>query len=126
MGSPAEQIHHGAHVIIRRGDEVLLVRQHPSFWPNAFWSLPGGSADAGELLHETLAREIVEETGLAVDGTGCLAWLINIVRIGREIGNPRCYTLRRRPHPYCLASGDERERKPVGRGVVHQSRANSS
>lgn len=80
MGSPSDQIHHGAHGIIRRGGEVLLVKQHPSFWPNPFWSLPGGTGEPGELLHETLLREVAEETGLAIQEAGPLAWLINIVR----------------------------------------------
>jgi 8-oxo-dGTP diphosphatase len=63
--------------IIRRGDEVILVRQAaPGEEP--FWSVPSGQLDEGELLHEALAREVLEETGLRVVGPTRLAFVLQI------------------------------------------------
>ncbi len=55
-----------AAAIIRRGETVLLVH---NFWPvGDAWNLPGGRREPGETLAETLAREVLEETGLRVTG----------------------------------------------------------
>jgi len=40
------------------------------------WSLPGGALEDGELLHEGLKREVLEETGLRVGGPGRLAFVL--------------------------------------------------
>ncbi|MDX1908042.1 MAG: NUDIX hydrolase [Bacteroidia bacterium] len=50
-----------AGVAIRDGR--LLLHRFPA---DAFWSLPGGRADAGETSEATLIREMREETGLTV------------------------------------------------------------
>ena len=42
------------------------------------WTLPGGRVEAGELLSEALVREVLEETGLAVEGVGRLAYFVQI------------------------------------------------
>lgn len=52
--------------LIRRGDEVLLVRQQGQDDPTSSWALPGGVVEAGELWHEALSREVREETGLTL------------------------------------------------------------
>jgi mutator protein MutT len=57
-----------ALAIIRRGDELLLVRRHPQH-PHAFggmWDMPGGRLEAGETPEQALLREIDEETSLQV------------------------------------------------------------
>ncbi|MBI5304056.1 MAG: NUDIX hydrolase [Chloroflexi bacterium] len=61
--------------IIRRGDEILLVEQQGRDDPASAWALPGGRVEPGELLTEALAREIREETGLAMRGITRLAYL---------------------------------------------------
>ena len=64
--------------LIRRGDSLLLVRQQGPDHPAAVWALPGGVVEAGELLSETLAREVREETGLELRDPGrlvCVAQL---------------------------------------------------
>jgi 8-oxo-dGTP diphosphatase len=47
----------GRIVLIKRGSEPLKGR----------WSLPGGGVEVGETLEEAIARELLEETGLAVE-----------------------------------------------------------
>ena len=59
-------------VIFREG-KVLLVRRARS--PGkGFYSLPGGRVEYGESLHQALAREVDEETGLTIDIVGLAGW----------------------------------------------------
>lgn len=52
--------------IVRRGSEILLVRESLGADGEILWSLPGGGVEDGELMHEALRRELKEETGLLV------------------------------------------------------------
>lgn len=54
----------GVGVIVRRGDEVLLVRRRHQ--GAGTWSAPGGYLDLGEDLAAAARREVREETGLDV------------------------------------------------------------
>ena len=58
--------------IFRHG-EVLLTRRARSP-AKGFYSLPGGRVEFGESLHQALAREIDEETGLDIDIIGLAGW----------------------------------------------------
>lgn len=49
-------IENGRALLIRRGSEPL----------RGEWSIPGGTLELGESLQEGVARELLEETGLAV------------------------------------------------------------
>ncbi len=49
-------IEQGRALLIRRGSEPLLGQ----------WSIPGGTLELGETLQEGVARELLEETGMAV------------------------------------------------------------
>jgi 8-oxo-dGTP diphosphatase len=55
-----------ARAVVRRAGRVLLVRR--AAWDSypSCWELPGGKADAGEAPADALARELREETGLAL------------------------------------------------------------
>ena len=55
-----------ATCIVRRGDEVLMIRRavQPGI---GLWSMPGGYVDRGEVIEEAAAREVLEETGLEVE-----------------------------------------------------------
>jgi ADP-ribose pyrophosphatase YjhB (NUDIX family) len=53
----------GAVCVLRRGDDVLLLRQRHD---PTDWSLPGGLLKRGETPREGLARELREELGLTV------------------------------------------------------------
>lgn len=49
--------------ILIENDRILLVKQNTS---GREWLLPGGRAEAGELLEQSVIRELLEETGLTV------------------------------------------------------------
>jgi ADP-ribose pyrophosphatase YjhB (NUDIX family) len=52
-------------IVLNDRNEVLLCRHR--FWKDGSWGLPGGYANKNETLEACLAREIKEETGLAID-----------------------------------------------------------
>jgi 8-oxo-dGTP diphosphatase len=55
----------GAVVLDRAGHVLLARRAHEPL--KGEWSLPGGGVELGETLEAAIAREVLEETGLAVD-----------------------------------------------------------
>ena len=58
----------GALAVIRRGDQVLVMRRAPDHphGDGGRWELPSGRLEAGEGFEEGLVREVAEETGLEV------------------------------------------------------------
>jgi 8-oxo-dGTP pyrophosphatase MutT (NUDIX family) len=60
--------------IIRDHGNLLLVQEQAPQDARPFWALPGGRAEAGELVHETLIREVREETGLEAVRVGRLLY----------------------------------------------------
>lgn len=57
-----------AHVVLIKGDKVLLVqRAEGDHWMPGKWATPGGEIDKGETLESALKREIQEEVGLTVE-----------------------------------------------------------
>ena len=59
--------------VVRRGDEVLLVRRARGAAVGQ-WSIPGGRVEFGEGLKAAVAREVLEETGLEVSIGRFLGW----------------------------------------------------
>jgi 8-oxo-dGTP diphosphatase len=55
----------GVGMIIKRGDEVLLVRRTGAHGADT-WSTPGGHLDHGEQPEQCAVRETMEETGVEV------------------------------------------------------------
>jgi len=66
--------------IVRRGTALLLIRraQPPAAGQ---WSLPGGRVEFGESLVDAVAREVLEETGVAVTVGEFVGW---VERIGDD------------------------------------------
>ena len=52
-----------ASVVLRRGDQVLLIQRGNEPFRGQ-WSLPGGGVEFGETLRAAAARELREEAGL--------------------------------------------------------------
>lgn len=57
-------IHPCAIVLVRRQDELLLIRKPE--WPPGYYSIPSGFCDFGESLEECARREVEEETGIRI------------------------------------------------------------
>ena len=57
----------GVSTLVRRDGAVLLVkRRRPPL--EGYWALPGGHVESGEKVAEAAAREVLEETGVTIDG----------------------------------------------------------
>lgn len=73
-----------AAALIRRQDEILLIRQQGADDPLAYGAIPGGRVELGEAPTAALIREVWEECGLRVDRVGPLfyaAWIEGTPRI---------------------------------------------
>ena len=57
----------GAYALIRRGEDVLLVRFSATGFHTGSWSLPGGGIDHGERPTAALVREVAEECGVEAE-----------------------------------------------------------
>jgi ADP-ribose pyrophosphatase YjhB (NUDIX family) len=68
---------HIAAAIVRRRDDVLMIRQAgPGEEP--YWSVPAGRVEPGEFVTDALRREVREETGIDVLDPGTLAFLAQV------------------------------------------------
>ncbi len=66
-------VHLATGLAVVDGRVLLVASRYPNH-AQPLWNLPGGRQQAGELLTETVEREIHEETGLRVR-VGSLAYL---------------------------------------------------
>ena len=55
------------YLILRRGDEVLLMRRQGSGYYDGSYSLPTGHVEVGELPRSAIAREAHEELGIEIN-----------------------------------------------------------
>ncbi|HEX6030219.1 MAG TPA: NUDIX hydrolase [Tepidiformaceae bacterium] len=56
-----------ASVALWRGDEILVMKRGMGGFAAGGWFLPGGHVEQGERPHESAAREVFEEAGIALD-----------------------------------------------------------
>jgi 8-oxo-dGTP pyrophosphatase MutT (NUDIX family) len=65
---------------VRRGEAVLLVRRRdPAAALDSRWELPGGKIDFGEQPEVAVAREVLEETGYAINVRSLLPYIYSTV-----------------------------------------------
>lgn len=64
--------------VIRRDKELLMVEQQGPSDLHAYWVMPGGRVEPGEVLTEALIREVYEEAGLQVEEIGPMAYCCEI------------------------------------------------
>lgn len=54
-------------VVVRRGDEFLLIRQYRLTVDREVWAIPSGGIDEGESSEQAALRELREESGLVAE-----------------------------------------------------------
>ncbi|GIJ49787.1 hypothetical protein Val02_66730 [Virgisporangium aliadipatigenens] len=64
---PNQRAQVDVHLILRRGDEILLGLRKGTGWADGHWHLPSGHGEDGEPATAATAREAVEELGITVD-----------------------------------------------------------
>jgi 8-oxo-dGTP diphosphatase len=67
-----------ATCVVRSDGRVLLTRRAATKAFPALWEIPGGSVLAGETGAQAAVREVLEETGILLDGDA-------LVRVGRGV-----------------------------------------
>jgi 8-oxo-dGTP diphosphatase len=72
-----------AYVIVRRGDEVLLLLRANTGYMDGHWAVPAGHVEHGESAVAAAVRELKEEVGLDVDA----ADLVPVTAMHRTGGN---------------------------------------
>lgn len=77
----------GVSVMLVDSDRVLLVRRGKDPFRGR-WSLPGGSVEFGERLHEAALRELAEETGLRAEIEPQPAELVEAIAVGEQGAGP--------------------------------------
>jgi mutator protein MutT len=53
-----------AIAVVTRGGRILVCQRHDHDTFGGYWEFPGGKREAGETLHDCLARELMEELAI--------------------------------------------------------------
>jgi len=73
IASPPRHPQLAVSAAIFRDGRILLVRRAHAP-AKGVYTLPGGRVEFGEGLHEAVAREVMEETGLSISVIGLAGW----------------------------------------------------
>jgi len=57
----------GASVVLWKGDDILVMKRGLDGFGGGGWFIPGGHVEQGERPDESAAREVFEETGIAIE-----------------------------------------------------------
>ncbi|WP_329001328.1 NUDIX domain-containing protein [Kribbella sp. NBC_00709] len=72
-----------AYVVVRRGDEVLLLLRANTGYMDGYWAMPAGHVERGESVLAAAVRELKEEVGIDVEP----ADLVPVTAMHRTGGN---------------------------------------
>ncbi|TWD72507.1 ADP-ribose pyrophosphatase YjhB (NUDIX family) [Kribbella amoyensis] len=61
------QVIPAAYVVLRRGDEVLMLLRANTGYMDGYWAVPAGHVERGESVLEAARREVREEVGVEID-----------------------------------------------------------
>ncbi|NGO80637.1 methyltransferase domain-containing protein [Streptomyces sp. YC504] len=67
QGPPRHREVVDVHLLVRRGDEVLLARRAGTGYADGLWNLPSGHVEDGEDVRAAVLREAYEEVGLRLE-----------------------------------------------------------
>lgn len=92
--------------LLRRGDDVLLVRCRYDGEPQPLWVLPGGRQEDGETIAQAVIREFREETSLII-GLDSLSYVSESIDEHRRLHVVNC--------TFSVRERDARPATPVAR-----------
>jgi 8-oxo-dGTP diphosphatase len=72
-----------AYVVLRRGDEVLMLLRANTGYMDGYWAVPAGHVEQGESVLAAARREVLEEVGVEIDP----ADLVPLTAMHRTGGN---------------------------------------